>query len=154
MINHRSISTLYKSERGKNEWTARMEEKSLLMFLSSPSFCLSEKCYNFFFPFRCHRFNRNWMEKNVLCWIQVGGEVGQLGQPLHETSFSSSGGCCLRRMSAEVEVGKAFKFGTILSADGWLAVTCDWPGNSMKIEFILRWCDMANVTSIKLIAKL
>lgn len=41
----------------------------------NPSWCFSfsssEKCYNFFalFSFRCHRFNRNWTEKNVFCWF-------------------------------------------------------------------------------------
>lgn len=143
MINHRSISTLYKSERGKNEWTARMEEKSLLMFLSSPSFCLSEKCYNFFFPFRCHRFNRNWMEKNVLCWIQVGGGGGAVRSTTSRDVALSVGLCWLRRMSAKVEVREKrlnlAQFWVRNGGEAWRNLRMSWKLD--EVDLIRRWCD-------------
>lgn len=77
MINHRTISTLYMEAKGD-------EEKSLLMFLS-PLF--EWKMLQLFprFPFRCHRFNRNWMERNVL-FIQLLSSKGFISRWSHEES--------------------------------------------------------------------
>lgn len=70
MINHRSISTLY------NKKSTRRRRRMSSEWRKNPSWCFSfflpsawvKNVTTFFFlsfPFRCHRFNRNWMEKNV-----------------------------------------------------------------------------------------
>lgn len=64
MINHRTISTLYME--GNGEWRKIPPDVSFSIF---------EWKMLQLFPFRCHRFNRNWMERNVL-FVQLLSSIG------------------------------------------------------------------------------